>query len=148
MEFQREIFTEELGNEGKALIDIHHAEVSGEIAHLPARIPYQKYASLEEAGVLRLFTARHEGRLVGYNVFALVEHHQHEVLFASHDTMFLRKDFRKGTTGIRFLKWCDEQLKQDGAKFITQHSSTSVDLENLFIRMGYKLAEKVYLKVL
>ena len=146
MQFQREIFTEELGNEGEALINIHHAEVSGEIAHLPARVPYEKYGSLEQAGILRLFTARDNGKLVGYNVFMLIEHHQHGVPFASHDTLFLHKDFRKGTTGIKFLKWCDEQLKQDGARFITQHSSGSVDLENIFLRMGYKLAEKIYLK--
>jgi len=39
MEFQREIFTEQLGNEAEELIGIHHAEVSGEIADLPARVP-------------------------------------------------------------------------------------------------------------
>ncbi len=146
MQFQREIFTEELGNEGESLIHIHHAEVSGEIAHLPARVPYEKYGSLEQAGILRLFTARDNGKLVGYNVFMLIEHHQHGVSFASHDTLFLHKDFRKGTTGIKFLKWCDEQLKKDGARFITQHSSSSVNLEKIFLRMGYKLAEKIYLK--
>lgn len=146
MEFQREIFTEQLGNEAEELIGIHHAEVSGEIADFPARVPYDKYGDFEQLGLLRVFTARHESRLVGYNVFAFIEHHQHGVNFASHDTLFLHKEFRKGTTGIKFLKWCDEQLKNDGALFVTQHSSVSLDLEKLLLRMGYKLAEKIYLK--
>jgi GNAT superfamily N-acetyltransferase len=147
--FQLEAFTESLGREAEPLIEGHHAEVSGLLAkHIPARIPFEHYQALEDLGKLRVFTLREDGVLKGYNVFMFTEHHQHGTLAAFHDTLFVHPSIRRGTTGLRFLRWCDERLREHGAKFITQHVSEGKDIGPLFLRLGYKPAETIYIKPL
>jgi hypothetical protein len=144
--FQRERFTPALGEEARPLIQGHHEEVSGPIADLPARIPFEQYEALENADRLRVFTARRDAMLVGYNVFAMAIHHQHGVRCAFHDTLFLHPSERRGTSGMRFLRFCDEQLQADGAFFVTQHVSAGVNIKPLLERMGYQAAETIYIK--
>jgi GNAT superfamily N-acetyltransferase len=144
--FQRERFTSALGEEARPLIQGHHEEVSGPIADLPARIPFEHYEALESVDNLRVFTARRDELLVGYNVFGFTLHHQHGVRCAFHDTLFLHPSERKGTSGMRFLRFCDEQLKADGAMFVTQHVSAAVNIKPLLERMGYQEAETIYIK--
>src|SRR5690349_2940560 len=59
-----------------SMLNDHWNEVALHKSHIPLAPNWSAYKHLEDAGVLRIFTAREDGALVGYAVF-LVQKHLH-----------------------------------------------------------------------
>lgn len=114
----------------------------------PLAINFLRYHDLESAGVLRCFTARHGDTLVGYSLFHVgTGIHCASTKMASHDSLFVEKASR-GSLAIRFIKWCDAQLKEEGVRSITQHSRLDHPIDRLLLALGYHATETVYTKEL
>lgn len=77
---------------------------------------FERYMSYENAGWLFQFTARDEGKLVGYATMYLVPSMHTQVSIATEDTWFLLPDYRKGRNAIRFYNYVQEQMFARGAK--------------------------------
>lgn len=96
------------------------------------------YENAQSQKLLRIYTARHDGELVGYQVLFVHPHpHYSEILSANQDILFLAASMRRGLIGYRFIKWCDEQLKHDGVGLVFQHVKTTHNFGPLLQRMGY-----------
>jgi hypothetical protein len=146
VEFQRERFTKEFEAEVLPLGEMHNREIGGVIADVRIRVPREMYESLDSNDMLRIYTLRQDGALKGYNIFAVIVHPEYGKPTAQHDVMFLHPDVRSGFNASRFLRWCDEQLKEDGVLFVTQHVTASKDFSPLLKRIGYQHSETVYIK--
>ena len=102
---QRERFTDFIA-EARPLIARHFAEVDQFLVSTGVA-DEATYEGIEEAGLLRLYTAREAGRLVGYASFLVrAAAHCANSLHAAHDTLYLVPEARKGMAGIRFIAWC------------------------------------------
>lgn len=146
VEFQREPFTKEFEVEALPLGEMHNREIGGVIADVRIRVPKEMYESLDSNGMLRIYTLRQDGVLKGYNIFAVIVHPEYGKPTAQHDVMFLHPDVRSGFNASKFFRWCDEQLKQDGVLFVTQHVTASKDFSAILKRIGYQHSETVYIK--
>jgi hypothetical protein len=103
------------------------------------------YQNSDVAGTLRVFTARHAGKLVGYQVFFVVKHpHSQQSLQANQDIVYMEPEVRRGLNGYRFIKWCSDQLLAEGCEVVYQHINAKRSLGRLLERMGYELVDLVY----
>lgn len=114
----------------------------GEIAHykdIPLDPDFDTYFKMEDAGILRVYTARDEvNRLVGYAVYFIKTNlHYRSSLQAIQDVLFISADVR-GMFGAKFIIWTENQLKKENVQVVFQHIKiTTSKTVDLFKRMGY-----------
>lgn len=118
---------------------------------------YQRYLTLEVAGVLHVLAVRdgRTGRLVGY-VFCMLGPHLHYASsnWALVDMFWLHPDYRSGWSGVRMFKLLEARMREYGAAVIMvtekQHfAGTHRHGHNagaIFEFLGYNPVETVYSK--
>lgn len=143
MRFQEEKLKDCL-EEAKPLLYAHWKEIAHyqDIEFAP---DYEQYFRMEEAGVIKVFTAREQSVLVGYAVY-FIRHHIHykSCLCAYQDILFLDPNYRR--TGGIFIKWCDERLKELGVQLIIQHIKAAHNFGKMLERFGYELMDLIFVK--
>jgi L-amino acid N-acyltransferase YncA len=103
------------------------------------------YEAMAEAGMLRVFTARDEGRLIGYAAYVVRTHlHYMGSKQAVQDVIYLSPKHRRGRLGIRLMQHADAALAEDGVQVVYHHVKLAHDFGPVLERMGYTLVEKVY----
>lgn len=146
MKYARENYSPELVSEMMPLWKSHYEEM----AHFKDIIldpDLMVYEAVSKNGALRIYTARKENVLVGYNVFVVRGHpHYRASVSANQDIIFLNDKMREGFAGYRFMKWCDDQLKREGVQTIYQHVRITRNFGPLLERMGYRLMDLIYAK--
>lgn len=107
------------------------------------------YEILEGSGALSIFTARDDGKLVGY--FSVVKspslHSKGKFIFCN-DVIYLHKDYRKGFVGVRLFKFVEECLKSDGCTNLQVIFTEQYDITSLLTRLGYSHIESKFEKKL
>lgn len=131
------------------LLERHWEEIALNKDMIKLNPDWDAYADLEEAGILKIFTARSDEKLVGYFV-VLVKHHIHykDHLFAYNDILFVDQGFRKGFTSARLIKFSQKCLKEDGVVVMVVNTKRHKPFDNLLVWLGYKHIENIYSKVL
>ena len=118
-----------------------------EIAHyqdIPLAPDWEWYRT---SPIVRVFTARDEGRLVGYAVFLVVRNkHYMTSLQGMQDIMFLLPEYRGRTVGPRLIDFCEEQLKAEGVQAVYHHVKRAHDFGPLLERKGYESVDTIYAK--
>ena len=109
-----------------------------------------KYQQGEAMGCLHIVTARSDGKLVGYH-YGMLMHHLHYMdagLMCYTDVYFLKPEYRKGISGIRFLLAVMKSLKDLGV--VKLYISTKVHQNNgkLFQYLGMTCSDHVWTKLL
>jgi len=146
MEFNQEEFSYELVNEMYPLWKAHYEEIATykDIALDP---DLERYEIMARGGFLRIFTARDEGSLVGYQVFFVTQNpHYKRSTQAVQDILFLSLVLRKGLTGYKFIKWCDERLKEEKIQLVFQHVKEAHDFTPMLRRLGYQAHDKIMVR--
>jgi len=80
----------------------------------------QLYRDLAANGFLRIFTARDDGVMFGYVIVMLIPHpHRTDDLVAVVDAFYVQPPYRPGGTALRFLRYVENTIVDDGARIIT-----------------------------
>lgn len=121
----------------------------GHFKDIPLQPNVSGFEALQTAGMLRLYTARETaGLLGGYALFIVTpDIHYMSSLQATMDVTYLDPAFR-GSTAIKFLRWCDEQLMNEGVQVINKHVKASHNHGKIYERDGYELVNLMYSKKL
>lgn len=125
----------------------------------PLDIDWPRYAMLERAGIYRAISVRKASKLIGYNGYFVQPHLRHRTsLWAINDALFIDKDERKGTLGLRLVVESVKMLREIGVKVVTQgdmlaplNSTTAkshATFGDLLLRQGFKLVENLYVLAL
>jgi len=135
MRYSREHATEAFFKEIHKLTEDHHEEVGN--AH-DLDPDFNLYLKIEEAGGLRVYTVRQGDTLKGYAVFFYaIDIHHKTVLRATQDLLYLDPSVR-ALNAMKFIKWCDAQLKEEGVQRVYHYVTVAKDFSKLLQRMGYK----------
>ncbi|MBV8666745.1 MAG: GNAT family N-acetyltransferase [Burkholderiaceae bacterium] len=146
--FQREIVYDFMGD-CQELLKLHYQELTRNKEVVSLNPIWEKYAALEKAGLIALFTARDDGQLVGYSAFIVQPHlHYAETLIAQNDVLFLHPDYRKGMTGIKLIKYSERELKTQGVRKIVWHAKMDTVFRKILNRLGYVEEEVMAAKLL
>jgi hypothetical protein len=143
--FQRETLNGHLWAELMPLLAAHWYEIA-HYPDIPLDVDVNAYEMAEHAGMLRLYTVRDDGRLMGYAVFFVRPNmHYQGSIQASQDVLYLDPAIRGGT-GYRFIRWCDEQLRAHGVQAVYQHVKAKHNFGPILERQGYELVDLIYAK--
>mgnify|MGYP001607900475 CR=1 FL=1 len=142
MNYQQEAVADVL-DEIRPLLDMHWREVS-HYQDIQLRPDWDFYCTAQG---IRLYTARDEGRLIGYCVF-FVSHNKHymDSMQAVQDILFVHPEYRGSRAGYRLIKFCDEQLRQEGCQVVYQHMKAAQSFGPLLEHAGYELVDLIYAK--
>ena len=129
-----------------ALLVEHHREL-GLDQDLEVAVNFEKIRMLEAAGMWLTFTARDDGKLVGY-VAALFAKHLHystsgEMLIV--DMYYLAPEFRTGA-GAKLLAFVEQTARAKNAIKLYLSCKVHRDHTKLFLRMGYRLSDFAFTK--
>ncbi len=118
-----------------------------EIAHYQDIIlepDLEQYERLEQLGFLKVFTARDsDNTLIGYAVYFIKRNiHYKSSLQAVQDVIYIDKD--KRGMGFKFIKWCDQQLKELGVQAVYHHVKKQHNFGPALERQGYELVDLIY----
>ncbi len=76
----------------------------------------ERYQQYERCGWYTQFTARVDGRLIGFAGMYVTPSMHSQALIATEDTWFLAPDYRgKGRTFIRFYQFIEAEMRRQGA---------------------------------
>lgn len=140
MNFQLERPSEVL-DEIKPLLEMHWHEIA-HYQDIPLDPDYDFYLT---SPIVRVFTARDEGTLVGYGVFFVgANKHYRSCKQAVQDILSVHPAYRGTTTGFRLIRYCDTQLKAEGCQVVYQHMKKAHQFGPLLERQGYELVDLIY----
>lgn len=126
------------------LAKLHYKEVAP-YEDIPLNINWAKFVKMNEIGVLILFVMRQEGELVGYSTFTVSHSIEYSTsIQASLSNIFIHPSHRG--RGMRFISWCDEQLKNLKVQVVYHHVKVKNDYGVLLKRLGYDIMNIEYTK--
>lgn len=135
-----------LWRELEPLMREHYRELAVD-KDIPLCPDTERYEALEQADVLRGYTARREGELIGYAAFFVQRHlHYATSVHASQDVLFLRQDYRRGGLGLRLIAYCERRLAAEGVDVVHHHAKPDTSLAGILARKGYRLQDLIYSK--
>lgn len=146
MIYQQE-FIDDIYEDCQPLIAQHWEEIALNQDKIKLNPNWDAYRSLEGIGAFRIFTARDDGKLVGYfAVFVEPNLHYQDHLFARNDVLFLHEDYRKGFCGVKLIRFAEKCLKDDGVSVLAINTKAHKDFSSVLNWMGFDKTETVHTK--
>lgn len=147
--FQPE-FVYEVRGEIDGLLREHYLELAKNQDRVALNPDWARYGAAEVTGALVLYTARKDGVLIGYSCFFCSPHpHYTDLMLVSNDVLYLQQEHRVGRTGVRFIRYCEDQLRIRYTKdfAITWHAKEGTPLAGMLGRMGYGVQDIILSKL-
>lgn len=117
----REPLTPELWDEAWPLIQAHYHAL-GAWSGAPLEPDVERYAQMQAAGILHVFTARWHDRLVGYLAYMVHRGlHYSTLTFASEDVVWIDPKARASTIARDLYAHAEDDLRDLGVHRILQH---------------------------
>jgi len=142
-------------NEIWPMLVAHYLEICTDIEIKPFDPDLDRYQAMEDAGILRIFTARDNddhpvmGALVGYFVSVILPGlHYQQTTMAINDIMYIDPAYRGGTCGYRLVKLATEVLKNLEADVLIIHMKVDYPFRSLLTKLGFHLTEENWERVL
>ena len=127
------------------LLDKHYEELAP-YKDVPLDPDKDFYLKADELGMIRVYAARERSILVGYAVFFVRPSiHYRSIKQAEENLIFVSPE-RRGHFGIRFIRWCEEKLRDEGVHVVRFNLSMSNDWSKILVRQGYVFADASYAK--
>ena len=138
-------FFDEVYSEALPLLEAHRQEIAT-WQDIYLSVDVGMYHDAEDAGGLRVFTARVDSKLIGYAVFFVrLNPHYMDSLQAVQDVLYVTPEHRRGSVGMRLIKFCESQLARDGVQAVFHHVKLEHPiLGKLLERLGYDAHETIY----
>jgi N-acetylglutamate synthase-like GNAT family acetyltransferase len=136
-------------HEIEPLLKQHWDEIALNKESIKLNPHWRKYSILDRNNMLRVYTARKDDELIGYFVVILESSlHYMDHTFAHNDVIFLAKQFRKGLTGVKLIKYAMDSLAEEGVKQLFINTKLHQPFDLILERLEFNEVEKVYAKVL
>ena len=133
----------------EALMYEHFDEVSSPEMREKLCPDWEKYIVLQQLGKLIAFGAFQEEVLVGYVALLLSESlHYKGTVVAISDTIFLTKEFRNSSAGIRLMKEAEKEAAIRKAEYVCWYSKENSSLENICRKKNYRIRDIIFIKEL
>lgn len=144
--YQTEPLSDSLWGELAPLLSAHWREVAHyrDLELAPNR---EAYANLDRAKMLRVYTARAEGRLIGYLACVVAPSlHYAPHRFATQDVLYVDPAHRGARFGFMLIGYVHRQLRAEGVTLLMQHGKHRSDLNigPLLHRLGYEHVDDLW----
>ena len=132
------------------LLTKHWEEIAGNKDKIKLCPDVSKYIHLQEAGVLKNICAYKDEKLIGYCVMFVQPHlHYAEDLYAYVDVIYVDKEYRNTSVGIRLIKETEEYARSLNVSVLTYHTKPAhAVIEKVLAKLNYKHIENIFGKCL
>lgn len=141
---------ENADNIGQDWIDLfikHYEEIAWRKDKIKLNPDLDKYKIICDRGLMKVYTAREDGTLIGYAVWLVAPNlHYKDSIKAMNDILYVDPAKRGGKTGLSLIKFSEMKLKDLGVHSIGLHIKKSFDWGNVAERMGFECTESNYEK--
>lgn len=145
--FQREIFHDVIV-EGMPLL-VRQWQEAGEPGAGSLAMAEDRYAAMERAGMLRVFTTRRAGQLVGHATFFVFTGMHAAVRAAVLDALYLFPEHRGPRVSLRLVRHAETALQAEGVGIIHMHANERfLGFARLLQSLGYHPVSRTLAKVL
>jgi len=108
---------------------------------------WKQYAALDASGILKIFTARDNGVLVGYFILVVNNSlHYKDHIFAVCDIIFVTPEARKGATGYKLLKYAENWCIENNVSLLNINTKVHLPFDKLLVKTGFNFIERIYSK--
>lgn len=114
----------------------------------PANPDWEKYRMLESLGVLHVFSATEDGKLVGYLSLIVDKHPRYSAPLAMTESWFVDRAARKTGAGLRLEKAAREKAREMGSTVLLVSAPVGGDLAELLPHLGYRATNLTFFKEL
>lgn len=120
----------------------HWAETEREFYPDGPKPQRQLYEALEKQTIA--FGAFEDELLVGYVVAFIYDHIHYGIPCVQHDVLFVHKDYRKGSLGLKLVAAIENEAKARGAYLVAWHAKPQSAFEMLLVHRKYSQQDSVY----
>lgn len=125
----------------------HYEEVAAYTDVIELAPDWDRYKTLEGAGILKVMTVRDDGVLVGYYLAMLVPSlHSSKDLYAVNDIVLIKPEYRKAKIGVGLFQEVEKWMKEEGASVMTVQMKVKQPFDELCQGLGWDCMERVYTK--
>ena len=146
MKYQEEKYGQ-VRSEIEVLFKEHWQEIALNQDKIKLNPDFDTYKTLNDAGILRIFTARQDGLLVGYFLVMVTPHiHYKDHSFAMNDIIYVHPKWRGATVAYRMIKHVENALKEDGVSVLIINMKTHSPFDRLLEGLKFTNTERLYSK--
>lgn len=138
----------EVFEQARALAVEHWRETEADVSSTGPAPPLELYQVLEGGGKMLAFGAFDGDTMVGYVAGVMSQSLHYGFTYCAHDLLFVRKEHRTGSLGLRLMRRLEAAAASRGATFIAWHCKPGSTFQNILDRAGYKAEETIYRKEL
>ena len=134
-------------DEIKPLLDLHYEEIAYWKGDIPLEPDFGVYQALEKAGILKIFTARMGGDLIGYAIYLYREKHPHYSTSAwlVSDIVFVEPRHRNFGVGHGLMEFVETEARKMGVDVLmTGTKMNHPELGALLTFMGHEPIDMIY----
>lgn len=134
-------------SEMKPLLQKHWEEVALHKDVIKLNPDYDEYQELEDAGVVRIATARDGEALIGYFITMSQPHlHYKDHIYAVNDILYLSEEYRGADTAVGLFQFAEKDLKDLGVDVLIISMKTAKPFDALCEALGHTNVERTYSK--
>jgi GNAT superfamily N-acetyltransferase len=112
-------------------------------------IDFPRYQSLQDAGAVIAIAAFDGYKIVGYSTAVISGHlYNPAAVCCASDALFVRKEYRNGSTGLRLIRATEKLASERGARMMLWHTRAGTSLAKILKKRGYIPADVVVMKEL
>jgi len=136
---------EQFFEESVVLLIEHREELATDKALMVLKPDVEKYLAVEARGALMMIGAYRGVRLIGYSVNIVTNNlHYADLIMCQNDVLFLTKDERKGSAGLRLIRETERLARERGAQIALWHAKPGTNLDKLMPRMGASVQDVIW----
>ena len=129
------------------MLEEHRQELATHKHIMKLNPQFDKYLELEALGCLLGLAVEVDKKIVGYSATIIAPNmHYSDLVIASNDLIFLKKEYRKGRIGLALIRTTEKEAKERGAMCMLWHVKPQTAMSNLLERLGYKVQDIMYMK--
>lgn len=134
--------------EVQPMLQAHWEEIAFDRT-IPLAPRWEVYLQTEDAGILRCYTVRDHGMLIGYAAFFVnYSLHYGGSLQAAQDIIYVDPLYRSGRVGLGLIRYYEAALKAESVQVLMCHSKANEKhvYASLLDRLGYSLVDHIHCK--
>lgn len=142
--YQQERFDEVI-DEIIPLLVSHWHEVGLNKDKMDLNPDYSKYKVFEDLGVIRIYTARDDEKLIGYLVMQVeVLLHYKDHTAARNDVIYIDPKYRNAGLATELIAFAEDKLKSQGVSVIYINTKAHKPFDSLLEASGFTLNDRLY----
>jgi len=140
---------DEMLAKASVLFEEHYEEIARNKEVMKLKPDEKAYRNLEEANQIFILSAWQDDVLIGYSVNFVLNHpHYADLLLAQNDLLYIKKEMRGSSAGLKLIKETETHATSLGCKLMLWHAKENTALGAILPRLKYGVQDIIYSKEL